>query len=1003
MSYSPANETVLTRDEAGRVLANTSPSGHQTKWSYDAAGNVTRREDADGAVWGFEYGAGATLLAQTDPLGARTEYEYGAHGALTKQRDPLGRVVEQRLDTFGNLAAVVLPDGAEWLLHHDGLSRLREVIDPDGGVWQRDYDANGALTRVADPTGVTLRTARDRQARTETAASAFTSTTIELDEFGRPVRTTRQDGGSAVTVYDLCGRVVEEVDAEGGLTRYERDPSGRVVRVISAAGRETRFEYDACGRPAVMIDGAGGRTELRYDADSRVVEQWLPNGDVARAKHDSVGRIVAEHVPGRGVARYRYDLAGRIVAAQDTRYGQRTFEYDPAGQLITATNGLGGKTRYDYDEQGRIVAITDPVGGVVRRTYTSLNRVDSVTDGLGRTTVGTYDAAGRQLTQTDPDGRRLAWKYDAEGLVCSVSTGERALSETAVDHRTGALTVTDFTGPGASPVTHRVKRDRLGRVVLRARGDEVTRWEYDADGDRRTLFTATGDEARYSYDEVGRLVRVEHSAFGVISYSYDPAGNLLSVVAGDRAQTWAYRDGFAVEHTLTDADGVTTTRIKRDPEGRIIEVADGDGATAYEYDAAEQLARAVSETDRAWEYDAAGRLVREHADAQTTEYEYDLAGQLTKRTAVDGRQTRYEYDGAGRRTRDDGPDSSSVFAWDERGWLTSIKRAGEEHRLWVDALGELAEVDGDRVTWDSAARTPSVTGLGARRVFASAGGFTGLEDELASLGWRPARATQTDDPWATVGLSPGDGALGLTANGVPTVAGLEWMGARAYDPGSRGFLSVDPLQPVAGAGWAGNPYSYAGNDPLRELDPFGLSPVTDAELQAWDRMRLAPLSLVFASLAAVQNGYLDAVLRAHPYARGLSHTWGEFSRGDWAREPVWQWIGNGLNVISTLTGIATLVVLPTPAVGAAPLLGLVSFVAGVGSAVIEVAADPTSPSSWAGGALALLGAFPLIKVVKVAEPIAISLAIGNFHWGMVTSIVKTGELLQADTGGEEER
>ena len=62
---------------------------------------------------------------------------------------------------------------------------------------------------------------------------------------------------------------------------------------------------------------------------------------------------------------------------------------------------------------------------------------------------------------------------------------------------------------------------------------------------------------------------------------------------------------------------------------------------------------------------------------------------------------------------------------------------------------------------------------------------------------------------------------------------MEWLGARVYDPASRGFLSTDPLEPTTGAGWSGNPYSYAGNDPMHALDPTGLHPVTDAELQAY--------------------------------------------------------------------------------------------------------------------------------------------------------------------------
>ncbi|MBP3044728.1 hypothetical protein KKR91_01940 [Arthrobacter jiangjiafuii] len=35
-------------------------------------------------------------------------------------------------------------------------------------------------------------------------------------------------------------------------------------------------------------------------------------------------------------------------------------------------------------------------------------------------------------------------------------------------------------------------------------------------------------------------------------------------------------------------------------------------------------------------------------------------------------------------------------------------------------------------------------------------------------------------------------------------------------------LGFDPLAPVLGAGWDGNPYAYAGNNPLNASDPTGL-------------------------------------------------------------------------------------------------------------------------------------------------------------------------------------
>ena len=42
--------------------------------------------------------------------------------------------------------------------------------------------------------------------------------------------------------------------------------------------------------------------------------------------------------------------------------------------------------------------------------------------------------------------------------------------------------------------------------------------------------------------------------------------------------------------------------------------------------------------------------------------------------------------------------------------------------------------------------------------------------------------------------------------------------------------SPDPLPAVPRTAYAANPYHYAGNDPVNNVDPLGLRPVTDAEL-----------------------------------------------------------------------------------------------------------------------------------------------------------------------------
>ena len=72
--------------------------------------------------------------------------------------------------------------------------------------------------------------------------------------------------------------------------------------------------------------------------------------------------------------------------------------------------------------------------------------------------------------------------------------------------------------------------------------------------------------------------------------------------------------------------------------------------------------------------------------------------------------------------------------------------------------------------------------------------------------------------------------MGLGYRGELVVDGLVWLRERAYDPATRAFLSPDPLPAVPGTAYAANPYHYAGNDPVNNVDPLGLRPVTDAEL-----------------------------------------------------------------------------------------------------------------------------------------------------------------------------
>ena len=153
-------------------------------------------------------------------------------------------------------------------------------------------------------------------------------------------------------------------------------------------------------------------------------------------------------------------------------------------------------------------------------------------------------------------------------------------------------------------------------------------------------------------------------------------------------------------------------------------------------------------------------------------------------------------------------------------------------------------------------------------MFRAPGALAGIDGEWIVGGWRDARSAAADEPWAALRAvqALGGGAVSITPGGDLAIAGLEWMGARAYDPATRGFLTTDPLEAPVGAVWGTNPYSYAGNDPLHATDPLGLRPVTDAELTAYGEARQGAL----ANAADWVGDNWDVILAGAVVAAGVA-------------------------------------------------------------------------------------------------------------------------------------
>lgn len=796
--------TRYTRDDAGHVVTTTTPMGHRTRFKRDPAGRVTSCEAPDGSVWKLERDAGGRVTSVVDPVGGQTTYEYGASGSLTRATDPLGRASDIQYDRLGNVHELLQPDGTRWTMLHDGLSRLQEVTDPEGGRWLREYDAVGRPTARIDPTGVRS--------------------------------------------------VVEQPDRRASVPFLDLDLAGRVVAGGSLFGDRATIEYDVCGRLSAWTDSDGGRTMLRYDADSRIVERIEPSGAVTMFEYDACSRLVAERVPGVGTTRYGHDPAGRLVTVDDPTNGRRTITRDLAGQAVAVDDALGHSTTFHRDVLGRVTQEVSPSGGRTLTTWTGCGDVSFTTDSMSRAVAWTRDAAGRPTARRDPDGHTTTWGHDPAGRLSEVRQDGRLVAAVARNESGRLVTITDMTHPDGEQTVHRLeygaRQELVRRTTSRAGRSTTTRWEYDAAGNQRAMITPDGVRTEYDRGRAGILTGIRRPDFPDASFRHDGDGRLTEVVAGSVGQSWQYRDGFVVGHT----SGGRATTLERDSRGRVTSVRDPDGKTAtYEYDEASQLVAATGTTASTWTYDRSGRMLEERSASGNTSYLHDPAGALlqAERRGDGTAVVRFEYDGSGRRVLAATDDGTTTYEWDELGQLRAVvreDRAGvKRFDLWVNALGELAEVGGTTLCWDPTAPVPTLLSIGEVPIV-SVPGMLGVDGIWSTSGWRQARSAQMHDPWssADVATSPSlpDG-IEVSQTGTVMVAGLELSGARAYDPSARSFLSPDPLPPVAGAAWADNPYAFAGNDPVNQTDPTGLRPITDAELAAYAAGRQGLLGISY--------------------------------------------------------------------------------------------------------------------------------------------------------------
>lgn len=541
-----------------------------------------------------------------------------------------------------------------------GSAQSVEVVRPNGkrlqfrssgGSWTPDGDINDKLLTTFAADGTT--------ALGWTYAPAQGGSTEQFDLNGRLISITARGGAIQKLTYSngqtndsSVGRIPTDAPVCSLMQAGAVLPAGHLMCVTDQWGRQVRFGYDTLRRIAIVIDPAGQQTTYGYDGPSggcavynaanracaanNLTSVTYPDGKTRTYFYNEVAQINAgadcagAAAIGNGFGSQLNSLTG-IVDENSARYA--TWTYDCLGRATSSQHaGNVEAVTLAYgtvaSDGSSTTTVTHKLGlpsspqNVVRQYnfgrkvgVPKLTAIDQPCIECGNAKSLTYDTNGNISTSTDWNNVQTTFTYD---LARNLETGRTEAAGTTVARTTS----TEWHANLRLPVKVAMPL-RLTTLTYDAAGNLMSRTE-QATGDVSgasafsAMPTGTGRTWTYTYNGLGQLLTVTGPRSDVLdltTLTYDGSGNL---------------------GTITNALGQITSYSNYDAFGRVGTIIEPNGrTTTFTY------------TMRGW---LASSSVSNAGQTETTSYEYNGTGQVTKVVLPDASFISNSYDAAHRLT-----------------------------------------------------------------------------------------------------------------------------------------------------------------------------------------------------------------------------------------------------------------------------------------------------------------------------------------------------------------
>lgn len=839
-----------------------SECGSSAKNTYDSAGNFASKLDFRGFLTKYQYSSrnletvrteGLTSTGATTANTRTTTTQWHPSFRLPTQIDEGTRSTVFSYDSGGNVLTKTVTDTSvspavsrTWTYSYSGYG---QVLSEDGprtdvnDVTTYSYyvcshgNECGQLETIANPLGHVIRY-------------------LTYNAAGQPL--TIQDANGEITTLTYDSRQHLRSKTKGTeVTTFDYWPTGLLKKVTAPDGSGISYAYDDAHRLTEIADGLGNRAVYTLDAAGNHLKE-----DV----YDSSNALSRTHTKVFNALNQLWKDIGAEGSAEQTTY----FGYDGNGNLSTINAPLNRNSINEYDELNRLKKVTDPAGGVAKYSYNRFDNLVSVVDPDGHLTAYATNAFGQVYSQVSPDTGTTSTTFDSGGNAATVRDARNQLVSNTYDalNRVTSRTYSDQT------VTFEYDRgpNGLGRFTGLSDGSGTTAWQYGSHGHVTSKAQAVGGVTKavgYGYNSAGqltvlitpsgRIVEYEYSNSRIAGVKIDGAVLLNQVLyepfGPTRGWTWgngtlAVRD-YDADGNPSHIDSAGLWTFSLDDAHRIVGISDQESpaqTTAYGYDLGDRLTSAVtSAANQSFTYGANGnRLTQEGGSSQTYEvsttsnrllgitgaiervYAYDSAGNILS----EGSRT-FSYNGAGRLSVATNAGQSTTYRYNALGQRVAKSNASGTIYFVYDEAGHLiGEYDGSgdviqETVWLN--DTPVAT-----LRFGSCGlAIFYVHTDHLNTPRRVTKRTSNEVVWSWDGGPFGTAAVNENPSGLGTFryhlrfpgqyfdseTGLHYNYFRDYDPATGRYVQSDPLGLKGGL----NTYTYAGGDPIRFVDPFGLT------------------------------------------------------------------------------------------------------------------------------------------------------------------------------------